>query len=75
MESMVLIVVAAISLFKSEPLAEFIKAGNGNPVYKFVPIKECETGKRESGFALAPTGIVVLKQLNHDGTVGDVCEP
>ena len=70
----ILVLVAAIGLFNSEPVVEFVREGNGNPVYKLVYVEDCETGKRNSGFALAPTGSVVLKQVNHDGTVGDVCE-
>jgi len=50
-----------------------VKQGNGNPAYKLVQVTECPTGQRSSGFALAPTGSVVLKQVNKDGTVGDVC--
>ena len=69
----VLALVAVIGFFNSEPALAFFKAGNGNPAYKFVDVKDCKTGKRQSGFALAPAGMVVLKQANHDGTIGDVC--
>ena len=72
---MELLVIAAITgLFNSDPVAEFVREGNGNPVYEFAYVEDCETGKRDSGFALAPTGSVVLKQVNRDGTVGDVCK-
>ena len=70
----ILVLVAAIGLFNSEPVVAFVREGNGNPVYKFAYVEDCETGKRDSGFALAPTGSVVLKQVNRDGTVGNVCE-
>jgi hypothetical protein len=70
----ILVLVAAIGLFNSGPVAEFIENGNGNPVYKFVYVEECASGRRNSGYALAPTGSVVLKQVNKDGTVGDVCK-
>ncbi len=70
----ILVLVAAIGMFNSESVAEFVKEGNGNPIYRFVYVEDCETGKRASGFALAPMGSVVLKQVNHDGTVGEVCE-
>jgi hypothetical protein len=69
-----LVLAAVIGLFNSDPVVEFVKEGNGNPVYKFAYVKACETGKRDSGFALAPTGSVVLKQVNRDGTIGDVCK-
>ena len=65
---------AVIGLFNSDPVVEFVREGNGNPVYKFAYVGDCETGKRDSGFALAPTGSVVLKQVNRDGTIGDVCK-
>lgn len=70
----ILVLVAAIGLFNSDPVAEFIKNGNGNPVYKFVYVEECKSGRRDTGYALAPTGSVMLKQVNKDGTVGDVCK-
>jgi hypothetical protein len=70
----ILVLVAAIGLFNSDPVAEFIKNGNGNPVYKFVYVEECTSGRRDTGYALAPTGSVMLKQVNKDGTVGDVCK-
>ena len=69
-----LVLAAVIGLFNNDPLAEFVREGNGNPVYKFAYVEDCETGKRDSGFALAPTGSVVLKQVNRDGTIGNVCE-
>ncbi len=69
-----LVLAAAIGLYHTESVAEFLKEGNGNPVYEFVYVEDCETGKRESGFALAPTGSLMLKQVNHDGTIGDVCK-
>ena len=36
-------------------------------------VGDCKTGLRDSGFAYAPTGGIMLKQVNKDGTVGDVC--
>ena len=69
-----LLLAAAIGFYHTEPVAEFLKEGNGNPVYEFVYVEDCETGNRESGFALAPTGSLMLKQVNHDGTAGDACK-
>lgn len=64
---------AAVAVFNSDAVTEFRENSNGNPVYKFVYVDDCETGKRASGYALAPTGNLVLKQVNKDGTMGNVC--
>ena len=64
---------AAVAVFNSDAVTEFRENSNGNPVYKFVYVDDCETGKRASGYALAPTGNLVLKQVNKDGTIGNVC--
>ena len=69
----IMVVLAMFGLLSSDSVSEFVKQGNGNPAYKLVQVTECPTGQRRSGFALAPTGSVVLKQVNKDGTVGDVC--
>jgi secreted PhoX family phosphatase len=37
--------------------------------YKFVSKTSCETGEHDTGYALAPFGTVVLKQVNTDGTI------
>jgi hypothetical protein len=70
----IIVVLGMVALMASDSMSEFVARGNGNPVYKFVYVEECETGQRDSGFAFAPTGSVVLKQVNRDGTVGDVCK-
>ena len=70
----IIVVLGMVALMASDSMSEFVARGNGNPVYKFVYVEECETCQRDSGFAFAPTGSVVLKQVNRDGTVGDVCK-
>ena len=54
-------------------MAEFRAHSNHNPESGFAYVKECESGLRDSGYALAPSGTIVLKQVNKDGSVGDVC--
>ena len=69
-----LVLAAIIGFYHTEPVAEFLKDGNGNPVYEFVYVEDCQTGKRESGFAFAPTGNLLLKQVNYDGSIGEACK-
>lgn len=57
----------------SPSLQEFRTHSNGNAEYRFVESVECPSGLRQSGYSFAPAGRVVLKQVNHDGTVGPVC--
>ena len=57
----------------SEPANQFARHSNGLDEYKLVTKKTCESGVHASGYALAPFGSVVLKQVNQDRTVGDVC--
>lgn len=71
----IILAVGLVSTFSSDSVQEFRKYSNSNPVYEWALVSPCPTGKRPSGFALAPTGIVVIKQVNRDGTMGDVCLP
>ena len=64
-----------VAVFTSDDVQEFRKHSNGNAVYEWAVVTPCLTGMRQSGFALAPTGAIVLKQVNRDGTVGNVCLP
>ena len=59
---------------QSDIYQEFSKHSNGMSEYAFVQSRPCETGLRDSGYALSFTGNVMLKQVNEDGTVSDqVC--
>lgn len=63
-----------IAIVKTEPYQEFSKNSNGMDEYKWVSSTPCETGKHETGYAFAPFGSVVLKQVNLDGSVTEpVC--
>ena len=56
---------------QSDAYQEFAKHSNGVGEYAFVRSGPCETGLRDSGYALSFTGSIMLKQLNEDGTVSD----
>jgi len=68
-----LLIFATVAVFNSDSVTEFRENSNHNPVYKFVYVDDCDTGKRSSGYALSPTGRLMLKQANLDGTFGPVC--
>jgi hypothetical protein len=68
------LLVLGVIVFNSETVTEFRAHSNGNPKYVVSYVKDCETGLRSSGFANAPVGSVVLKQVNLDGSVGDTCD-
>ena len=52
---------------------EFSPHSNGNSDYGLAFVDQCNTGEHGSGYALAPLKFVMLKQKNHDGTIGSVC--
>lgn len=62
-----------VGLFNTETMQSFSEHSNNNPEYRFVRAVPCETGLKLSGFSLAPTGRLFLKQVNSDGSVGVVC--
>ncbi|MBU74249.1 MAG: hypothetical protein CMM73_00865 [Rhodospirillaceae bacterium] len=67
------VVILGLGIMASESLQTFRSNSNGNPEYVITFVGDCTTGLRDSGFAYAPTGGIMLKQVNKDGTVGDVC--
>lgn len=69
----VMLIIIGLMIFPSEEMAEFRKHSNGNANYVWVEAVECETGLKESGYSFAPSGRVVMKQVNDDGSVGKVC--
>ena len=56
---------------QSDSYQEFSKHSNGMDEYVFIQSRPCETGLRDSGYALSFTGSIMLKQVNEDGTVSD----
>ena len=70
----VLILVFGIAgLHSTEGMQSFREHSNNNPEYRFVKAVPCETGLKSSGFSVAPTGRLFLKQVNKDGSFGVVC--
>ena len=66
-------VLGIVGLFNTEAMQSFGEHSNNNPEYRFVRAVPCETGLKSSGFTVAPTGRLFLKQVNKDGSVGVVC--
>ena len=57
----------------SDKYKEFSQYSNGNSDYRLAFSDQCNTGEHGSGCALAPVKFVMLKQKNHDGTIGSIC--
>ena len=69
-----LVLISGIAgFFQTESMQSYRKYSNHNPVYELVRAVPCENGLRSSGYTLAPTGHLFLKQVNNDGSVGVVC--
>ena len=64
-----LIAMAMFIMFPTEGMQEFSRHSNGLAEYEFVTVKPCESGLRNSGYALVPFSSVAVKQKNLDGTV------
>ena len=73
MAAAAIMLLLGVGVYTSDRVAEFRAHSNHNPEYAIAYVKECESGLRDSGYALAPSGTIVLKQVNTDGSVGDVC--
>ena len=59
--------------YNTDAMQSFSEHSNHNPEYKFVRAVPCKTGLKSSGYSVAPTGRLFLKQVNKDGSVGVVC--
>ena len=68
-----LLFLTVLGIGHSELYQSYNKHSNHNPSYTFISSGKCETGLRESGYAIAPNNRLFLKQINTDGTVGPVC--
>ena len=73
MAAAAIMLLIGIGFYNSDGMSQFREHSNHNAQYVFAYVEECESGLRESGYAYAPSGSIVLKQVNDDGTVGDVC--
>ena len=71
--SALILVFGIVGLFNTESMQSFSQHSNNKLEYRFVRVVPCETGLKSSGFSVAPTGRLFLKQVNKDGSVGVVC--
>ena len=55
-----LLVLIGLGVFTSESMQTFRENSNGNPKYVISVVGDCDTGIRDSGFAYAPCGGIVL---------------
>ena len=69
-----LVILVGLGIYSSDAVSEFRMHSNNNPQYVFAYVEDCESGLRSSGYAYAPAGIIMLKQVNRNGTVGEVCK-
>ena len=70
----VVFTVALVLGISSPEYQEFRKHSNGNGAYSISFVNPCETGLRDTGYALAPTKFVLFKQKPLDNReAGPVC--
>ena len=69
------VILVAFGIYQTDSVQEFRANSNHNPVYKIVRGVPCDSGLKSSGYSMVPTGKLYLKQVNRDGTVGDICRP
>ncbi len=69
-----LVILVGLGIYSSDAVSEFRMHSNNNPQYVFAYVEDCKSGLRSSGYAYAPAGIIMLKQVNRNGTVGEVCK-
>ena len=67
------VILVGLGVYNSDAVSEFRAHSNHNPGYVFAYVEECDSGLRNSGYAFAPSGSIMLKQVNRDGSVGEVC--
>ena len=60
-------------ILNSGEIQSFSEYSNQNPVYEFVGAVPCRNGLKKSGYSISPSGFLFLKQVNEDGSVGEVC--
>ena len=67
------VILVGLGVYGSDAMSEFREHSNHNPRYVIRVVEDCESGLRTSGYAYAPSGGIMLKQVNKDGSIGDVC--
>jgi hypothetical protein len=68
-----LAILLGLGVYNSDAMSEFREHSNHNPHYVISFVEDCQSGLRSSGYAYAPSGSIMLKQVNKDGSIGDVC--
>ena len=72
---MVVLTIAILIGASTPQYKEYAKHSNGNAAYSFSYTAPCQTGLRDSGYALAPARFVLFKQRPLDNTAtGPVCD-
>ena len=72
-----LIITSIAAIFfglSSDTYNEFSNYSNGVNEYDLVFASPCSTGKKQSGFAIAPNNFVLLKQRNNQGDLDEICK-
>ena len=67
------VILVGLGIYSSDAVSEFRTHSNKNPQYVIAYVEDCDSGLRRSGYAYAPGGSIMLKQVSRDGTVGEVC--
>jgi len=73
MAAAAIIFIMGLGVYTSDAMSEFREHSNHNPHYVFSYVEDCKSGLRSSGYAYAPSGKLMLKQVNRDGSIGEVC--
>jgi hypothetical protein len=71
--ALVLAIIGGLVYSTTDSYQAYAARSNGNPAFKITLAPNCEEGARTSGYALSLRKTVFLKQRNHDGTIGDIC--
>ena len=73
MAAAAIIFIMGLGVYNSDAMSEFHEHSNHNPHYVLSYVEDCQSGLRSSGYAYAPSGKLMFKQVNRDGSVGEVC--
>ena len=70
--------ITLFSIFALEQphVKNFLKAASENGQFKYAFVKpiQCSSGKLKNSYVLAQNGLVILKQVSKDKSIGPVCE-
>jgi len=69
----ILAIIGGLVYSTTDSYKEYAAHSNGNPAFQINFTPDCDEGARKSGYALSLKKVVLLKQRNLDGTVGDIC--